>query len=347
MALSDHFDVRLRTVSKSFGSVDALSSLSLELVRSEITVLLGPNGAGKTTAARVITGAIEPDTGDVEVFGVDPAGPDGEQVRRDCGVVSAKPSLYDRLSGLDNLRYAASLYGLGTGVEAEARIVEAAKQFEIDADLHHKVGGYSTGMKTRLALARAILHRPRLLLLDEPTSGLDPESSVAVLAMVREMTADGRTVLMCTHLLSEAEGLADQVIMLEGGRDLLNGDPQSLSQRFWPSPSIDITALHGPDLDRMALWPEILSYDRVEATAHVEISDDTSPADIILRLAGDGIRLDSIMPFRPSLEDLYFAVRAERRAPETGSDETPPVGESPKSGRGELDRSRPTARSAQ
>ncbi|MDH5519740.1 MAG: ABC transporter ATP-binding protein, partial [Acidimicrobiia bacterium] len=188
--------VSIDGVTKRFGEVDALSSLSLAVPEGRITVLLGPNGAGKTTAIRLITGALVPDEGSVSVFGVDPGGPGGEDVRMRCGVVSAKPSLYDRLSGMDNLRYAAELYGLGRGSNVDARVVEAADQFGIAADLEQRVGGYSTGMKTRLALARAVLHRPTLMLLDEPTSGLDPESAVAVLAMVRDMTAEGKTVLM-------------------------------------------------------------------------------------------------------------------------------------------------------
>ena len=132
--------------------------------------------------------------------------------------MSAKPALYDRLSGLDNLRYAAELYGLGRG-DAGRRAASSRRRerFGIDGALDQQVGGYSTGMKTRLALARSVLHQPDLLLYDEPTSGLDPESSYAVLELIREMTDDGNTVIMCTHLLLEAEGLADQVVMLQDG----------------------------------------------------------------------------------------------------------------------------------
>src|SRR5205085_268921 len=214
--------IHLDGVAKSFGANKALDDLHLVVPEGEITVLLGPNGAGKTTAIRMITGAFSPDAGTVRVFGLDPE-VDGESVRSRCGVVSAKPSLYDRLSGWDNLRYSAELHGLGRGAEVDARIAECSGRFGIDAALDGQVGSYSTGMKTRLALARSVLHRPTLLLYDEPTSGLDPESSFAVLEMIREMTADGRTVLMCTHLLLEAEGLAERVIVLEEGTDLVSG----------------------------------------------------------------------------------------------------------------------------
>ena len=207
-----------------------------------ITVLLGPNGAGKTTAIRMITGALKPDSGSVRVFGLDPD-VDGEQVRSRCGVVSAKPALYDRLSGYDNLAYSAELYGLGRGNRTSTdRIRAAAHRFGIEHALDSQVGGFSTGMKTRLALARSILHEPDLLLFDEPTSGLDPESSHAVLEMIREMTGDGRTVLMCTHLLMEAEGLADQIIVLEDGDDIVSGTPLELTRRFWPNAVVRLAA---------------------------------------------------------------------------------------------------------
>ena len=164
--------VELHEVGKNFGRVPALSNLTILVPEGRITVLLGPNGAGKTTAIRMITGAMTPDKGRVRTFGYDPDR-FGEEIRRRCGVVSAKPALYDRLSGWDNLQYSAELYGLGR--HAVTPIREAAGRFGILEALDQQVGGYSTGMKTRLALARSVLHNPDLLLFDEPTSGLDPE----------------------------------------------------------------------------------------------------------------------------------------------------------------------------
>ena len=198
-----------------------------------MTVLLGPNGAGKTTAIRMITGALEADAGSIEVFGLDP-NQDGEDIRRLCGVVSAKPALYDRLSGYHNLLYAAELYDIPKKLQDD-RIREAAGRFGIDHALDQQVGGYSTGMKTRLALARAVQHEPDLLLLDEPTSGLDPESSHAVLGLIGELTRSGKTVVLCTHLLLEAEGLADHVVVMDAGTDLVAGSPDELARRFWPA----------------------------------------------------------------------------------------------------------------
>ena len=235
----------LEGVRRRFGTVDALAGLDLVVPANRITVLLGPNGAGKTTAIRMITGALDAHSGTVRTFGLDPARR-GEEVRLRCGVVSAKPALYDRLDAHANLSYAAELYGMGRGPAVDARIRESAARFGIDHALDQRVGGFSTGMKTRLALARSILHQPDLLLFDEPTSGLDPESSHAVLEMIREMTDNGRTVVMCTHLLLEAEGLADTVVVMEDGRDLVAGTPDDLTRQFWPG-TVVLVAAENPE----------------------------------------------------------------------------------------------------
>jgi ABC-type multidrug transport system ATPase subunit len=272
-------DVRL-----GFGKTVALDGLDLDAPAGEVTVLLGPNGAGKTTAIRVVTGALRAESGTVRVFGLDPTGPDGEEVRRRCGVVAAKAALYDRLSGRDNLRYAAALYGV-----SDDRIHDAAARFGIDQALDLRVGGYSTGMKTRLALARAILHDPDLLLLDEPTSGLDPESADAVLELIDELAASGKAVVMCTHLLIEAEGLADRIVMVERGRALVAGRPDELAAHYWPNPRVDLRIGDG--------------------AARVDLDDIDEIADLVQMLVTAGCNISAVVPYRPSLAELYRKVR--------------------------------------
>ena len=300
--------ILLERVAKAFGPNLALSSLSLRVPRGQITVLLGPNGAGKTTAIRMITGAFSPDEGLVRVFGLDPA-IDGDTVRSKCGVVSAKPSLYDRLSGWDNLRYAAELHAMGRGTGVDAVIAESAGRFGITAALADQVGSYSTGMKTRLALARSVLHRPELLLYDEPTSGLDPESSHAVLELIHEMTADGSTVVMCTHLLLEAEGLADQVVILQDGTDIVHGSPQELTRRYWPHDTVRIGAVDPSGLDVLAQQPGVLAYERHDAIATLQLDDAARVPDLVATLTKTGVGVTRVEPHEPTLEDLYFAVR--------------------------------------
>ncbi len=297
--------VVLTGVRYSFGAGAGLVDLDLVVPAGSITVLVGPNGAGKTTALRIVTGALTPHGGTARVFGLDPSGLDGEHVRRRCGVVAAKPALYDRLTGRDNLRYAAELFGLGR----DAPIDIAAARFGIDHSLDLRVGGYSTGMKTRLALARAVLHRPDLLLLDEPTSGLDPESSHDVLGLVREMAAGGTTVVMSTHLLLEAEGLAHQVVMMERGTAVLAGSTDDLMRRYWPRPVVRFGAVDPSGLDILAGMDGVVAFHGDADGAEVELDDLSRVPQLIAGLAAAGVRLTRVAPHERSLEELYLRVR--------------------------------------
>ena len=336
--------VDIDNVTRSFGKVLALNALDITIAAGQVSVLLGPNGAGKTTAIRMITGSLAPDTGTARTFGLDPSGPDGEEVRQRCGVVSAKPSLYDRLSGWDNLRYASELYGLGKGASADARIEEAASIFAIDSALEHQVGGYSTGMKTRLALARAVLHKPDLLLLDEPTSGLDPESALAVLELIGEMAAAGQSVLMCTHLLLEAEGLADEIVVMQAGTSLESGKPEELAKMYFPGESVRISSAIPESLDILQNQPGVLSYERKAHVATIDIRSHNMIPGLVSLLSERNAPITSVVPVEPSLEDLYFAIRREHGSVE--GELAPPGGGSGRTARNESDGGHSSAKAA-
>ncbi|MET0627318.1 MAG: ABC transporter ATP-binding protein [Acidimicrobiia bacterium] len=300
--------VALTGVRRTFGTVVAVADLSMEVPRGTVTVLLGPNGAGKTTVVRLITGALHPTAGEVRTLGLDPEVDDeGTEIRRRCGVVPARPALYDRLSGFDNLRYAAALFDVDR-VDADTRIAEAAARFGIADALEQRVGGYSTGMRARLALARAVLHDPDLLLLDEPTAGLDPESARAVLSLIDEMADDGKTVLMCTHLLLEAEGLADQVVVMDHGRAVISGSPAELTRRYWPGARVVLDADDPTLLDQARHYTFVRAYER-NGVATVDLADEAHVPDLVDALVQAGARLTRVEPRVPSLEDLYFEIR--------------------------------------
>jgi ABC-2 type transport system ATP-binding protein len=251
--------VALNDVQRMFGDVVALDVLSMQVPAGSVTVLVGPNGAGKTTVVRLVTGALCVQAGRVRVFGLDPRGPEGAAVRARCGVVPGRPALYDRLTGYDNLRYCAELFEV-PAARIETRIRDAAERFGIVEALPVRVGAYSTGMRARLALARAILHDPDLLLLDEPTAGLDPESARVVWTLIDELAAQGRAVLMCTHLLLEAEGLADEVVVLDRGRTLVSGSPAELTRRYWPACRVVLDAEDPSVLDCARSLPFVDRY---------------------------------------------------------------------------------------
>jgi ABC-2 type transport system ATP-binding protein len=304
--------VALTGVRRAFGDVLAVDDLTLEVPRGSVTVLLGPNGAGKTTVVRLVTGALHPHGGAVRTLGLDPEiAAEGTEVRRRCGVVPARPALYDRLTGRDNLRYAAELFQVAPS-ESDARIAEAADRFGIADALDQRVGGYSTGMRARLALARAVLHQPDLLLLDEPTAGLDPESARTVLGLIDEMAEDGKTVLMCTHLLLEAEGLADQVVVMDHGHAIVAGSPKELTRRYWPAVRVVLDADDPAVLDGARALPFVRAYER-NGVALVDLERETDVPDLVDALVGAGARLTRVEPQAPSLEQLYFAIRKEIR----------------------------------
>jgi ABC-2 type transport system ATP-binding protein len=299
--------VELDGVRRTFGPVVAVEGLSLRVPAGSVTVLLGPNGAGKTTVVRLVTGALASHGGQVRVLGLDPTGKDGTAVRRRCGVVPARPALYDRLTGYDNLRYGAELFEVPAS-RVDGRIADAAERFGITTALGLRVGGYSTGMRARLALARAVLHEPDLLLLDEPTAGLDPESARAVLGLIDELAEQGKAVLMCTHLLLEAEGLADEVVVLDRGRTLVAGSPAQLTRRYWPAARVLLDAEDPSRLDRAQQLPYVRSYAR-NGAASVELTDPSRVPDLVDALVGAGARLRRVEPQTPTLEQLYFAIR--------------------------------------
>jgi ABC-2 type transport system ATP-binding protein len=302
--------VALSGVRRSFGSVVAVDDLTFEVPRGTVTVLLGPNGAGKTTVVRLVTGALHAHAGAVRTLGLDPEiDEQGTEIRRRCGVVPARPALYDRLTGTDNLAYAAALFQVEPAVIDE-RIAEAAARFGISDALDHRVGGYSTGMRARLALARAVLHEPDLLLLDEPTAGLDPESAKAVLGLIDEMAEGGKTVLMCTHLLLEAEGLADQVVVMDRGRAMISGSPRELTRQFWPAARVLVDADDPAVLDAAQGLAFVRAYHR-NGVATVELEHETDVPDLVDALVASGARLTRVEPQAPTLEQLYFAIRQE------------------------------------
>jgi ABC-2 type transport system ATP-binding protein len=252
----------------------------------------------------MVTGALAPEDGTIRVFGLDPAS-DGEEVRARCGVVPATPAFYERLTGRDNLEFAARMYGL----DSNSSIDGAAERFGIDYALDSSARSYSTGMKTRLALARAVLHDPELLLLDEPTAGLDPESARAVLRLIDEVASGGKTVLMSTHLLLEAEGLADQVVMIDGGRTLVSGAPLDLIQEYWPTPTLILDALDRSLLGQVAELEGVSGITANGGPITVALDDIARVPEVIAQLVGRGVSLTRAVPHEATLEELYFVVR--------------------------------------
>jgi ABC-2 type transport system ATP-binding protein len=301
--------ISFSSVRKTFGVVTALDNVDISAPAGAVTVLLGPNGAGKTTTVRLTTGAMKADFGAIRVLGLDPL-TNGDEVRARVGVVPPKPAFYDQLSGQENLTFAATIFGADAS-EAHA----AASRFGIDHALDQDVGGYSTGMRTRLALARAVLHDPEVLMLDEPTAGLDPESARSVLDLIAEMAGKGRTIVMCTHLLHEAEGVADHLVLLEDGEVRTAGNPRELTERYMPNPIVVIDAEGPGSLSFISELDGVLDV-RDNGALHIALDSTDRVPDIVIELVKRGVRPTRVEPLNPTLEELYFEMqRAHRETP--------------------------------
>ncbi|MDX2466747.1 MAG: ABC transporter ATP-binding protein [Acidimicrobiia bacterium] len=293
-------------VTKQFGDITAVNDLSIEVPEGSITVLLGPNGAGKTTTVRLATGALPMDQGSIRVLGLDPI-KDGDKVRGRCAVVPPKPALYDNLTGWENLAFTADIFGAD-----HKAIGPAAERFGIDHALDLNVGGYSTGMRTRLALARAVLHDPDVLLLDEPTAGLDPESARAVLNLIRELAGRGRTIVLCTHLLHEAEGVADQVVLMGAGQARIVGSQEDLAERYVTNPAVILDAEDRKALENLGDHQDVVAAEW-NGALHIRLTHLDRLPDLVADLVGAGARLTRVEPDNPTLETLYFEMQRSLR----------------------------------
>ncbi|MCO6449251.1 MAG: heme ABC exporter ATP-binding protein CcmA [Caldilineales bacterium] len=205
--------VHVRDLRKAFGRHRVLRGLNLDIEAGSSVALLGPNGAGKTTLLRILASLSRPTSGTVTIAGVDiSANPEG--IRQHIGMVSHAPLLYDDLSAEENLQFYARLYGMK---EPGERIRELLQRVGLDQRRKDLVRTFSRGMVQRMAIARALLHNPPILLLDEPDTGLDPQAAEMMTDLLRELGGSERTILMTTHHLERGLGLADRILILSSG----------------------------------------------------------------------------------------------------------------------------------
>jgi ABC-2 type transport system ATP-binding protein len=259
--------IEVRGLSRSFGARKAVDALDLEVKTGEVIALLGHNGAGKTTTVRMLGGVLAPTDGSARVLGHDPV-KEGPALRARIGVSTETPSVDPRLTGRENLAFAARLFGAAPG-----RVDAVLDEMELGDRADERVGGYSKGMKQRIALARALLHEPELLFLDEPTSGLDPVAAHHVRELVAGLAARGRTIVLCTHNLPEAERLCDRVYVLEQGRVIAAGAPSELAGGV--RVTLDVDDAHRARADEIAAtFGEAIPRERIPALVRALVEAD-------------------------------------------------------------------------
>lgn len=219
--------VQVSGLSKTFGTQRAVENLSFEVHAGEVFGLLGPNGAGKTTTLRVLATLLTPSSGEARINGFD-IRRDAERVRAAIGVVNGGMGLYDRLTGREVLRYFGRLYGMERA-QIDARVEELDALLDLKGTLERRTGDFSTGMKQKIVIARAVLHDPPVIFFDEATSGLDVMARRSVLDFVKSYPKGPRAVVYSTHVMSEVEELCDRVAILYEGRLIAQGTPQALT----------------------------------------------------------------------------------------------------------------------
>ncbi|HVS24429.1 MAG TPA: ATP-binding cassette domain-containing protein [Gammaproteobacteria bacterium] len=222
--------IEVDALGKSFGAVRALDGVSFAAADGKITGLLGPNGAGKSTALRILSTVLAPDRGRARIGGVDVA-TSALEARRLFGVLPHSSGLYPQLTARENIVYYGRLHGLPEPLLA-ARAEALIARLELGGVANRKAKGFSQGERTKVALARALVHEPQHVMLDEPTNGLDVMATRHLREWLRELRARGRCVLLSSHVMQEVEALADDLVIIAAGRVTLTGTPAELARRF-------------------------------------------------------------------------------------------------------------------
>jgi ABC-2 type transport system ATP-binding protein len=293
-------------VSKSFGPLRAVQEVSLQVRPGEIYGLLGPNGAGKTTTISMISGLLRPDAGNVTVDGAD-VWVEPDRAKRSMGVVPQEIALYEELSGRENLEFWGQIAGL-TRAEARRRATEVLKALALEARAKESIKNYSGGMKRRINIGCALLHRPRLLLLDEPTVGIDPQARSNILELVRGLSADGTAILYTTHYLEEAESLCQRIGIIDQGKLLAEGTLPELQRRLGGD---QLFLLEG-SFENAApeSWPGFSDSFRLiqksDRQITVSATGEKDAADSLRALLQMPVRAENVMLKRPSLNDVFL-----------------------------------------
>ena len=312
--------IETERLTKSFGSTQALSGLDLTVQQGGILGLLGPNGAGKTTAVRVLTTLLRPDSGQARVLGLDVVRQAAE-VRHHIGLTGQYAALDDYLTGRANLIMIGQLGRLGRS-QARRRADELLGRFDLTQAAGRAVKTYSGGMRRRLDLAASLIGDPEVLFLDEPTTGLDPNSRAVMWEIIRELAAEGATLLLTTQYLEEADQLASQVAVIDAGRVVAEGTPDQLKGKVGED-RIAVQLPPGSDLSAAVAVVQAQTTGLVDAdparwlvTAPMPGRDGVT-TDVVRALDAAGVRVTDVTLRRPSLDDVFMILTGHRAAPES------------------------------
>jgi len=303
--------IRVEGLSKRFGSVLAVNGLDLEVPAGIIFGFLGPNGSGKTTTINLLLGLLEPSGGRAEVLGLDVA-TEADDVRANTGALLEHSGIYEQMSADENLEYFGRIYRMSTA-ERDGRIRELLEQMGLWDRRAERAGTWSRGMQQKLAVARALLHRPAVVFLDEPTAGLDVVAASALREDLANLVAnEGATVFLTTHNMAEAERLCDRVAVVRNGELLAVGHPDEIRARAG-GPHLEVfgDSFSQQALTRLREQPSVASVVQQNGHLSVQLQESADTAELVSLLVEAGVRIEEVRRGQASLEEAFLAMMEE------------------------------------
>lgn len=294
---------------KKFGDLTAVNGVSFNIIQGEIYSLLGPNGAGKTTTISMLSGLIQPTSGEAWIDGHSLL-KDPMAVRQVIGVIPQEIALYNSLSARENLMFWGRMYGMD-GKQLRSRVDEVLVQTGMTEKADKKVDTYSGGMKRRINIAVGLLHRPKLLFMDEPTVGIDPQSRRAILEAVKELNRSGMTVLYTTHYMEEAQELSDRVGIIDHGQLIAAGTQKELTQMVGEHDLLRIHLPEGQDcrtlVEGLQGMPGILKVSTADQEVILMVPEaENALAPVVTRANELDVRIQSVEFQEPDLEAVFL-----------------------------------------
>lgn len=305
--------IETHDLSKQFHDFMAVDGVDLSVQAGQILALLGQNGAGKTTTVRMLTALLHPSRGWARVAGYDVV-KNGHDVRASVGVLTEQHGLYMRMTAIEYLDFFGQVYSLSASTR-KARGDSLLEYFGLAEAAKRRIGEYSKGMRQKLALARAMMHDPGVLLLDEPTSAMDPESARLVRDEIARLKSSKRTIVICSHNLTEVEALADKIAIIYRGRILIQGTLDELTRKVLGAPEYNIRFAEPQDVDGLELpdGAEMLEKTATSLKVRVESPQAVNP-QILKRLSSKSIPVMAFQEEMRTLEQVYLKVMADAKA---------------------------------
>lgn len=295
--------ITTENLTKSFNGLTAVDRLTLDIAEGEVFGFLGPNGAGKTTTVRMLTTLIAPTNGRATVMGYT-VGEQNQEIRRNVGLLTETPGMYDRLSALKNLTIYAELYEVDDVAGQTEKYLRMLGLWERRND---EAGTFSKGMKQKLAIARSLLHEPKILFLDEPTAGLDPEAAKLVRDFILDVKQQGRTIFLTTHNLDEADRLCDRIAVFKSALRVID-TPAGLRQKMYGRQVVfHLAETAVPHADLLAQLPFVQKAEAHDNKILVTLDEpEQHNPELIRQLVAAGANIQFVGEIRHSLEDIYL-----------------------------------------